>query len=364
MILNSKFIYYQIQKNWLGIFLALSTIFYIKGLTSKIFYQPVFILSIFVFIYFTFYLFKIYRINKKYIFYISLTFILFISMLFQIANGITYTNGIVNELGRIIFPFLLAISIFFILERNNELWNIFLNILIIMLLIDTLYRIFETGIYFPSLTNRYLIKTHGILFIDPNFTGYIAGTIFLLLAKFKNFRKVILKKIILLLVVFYSMSFAVWAGLFIVFLFAIIKRCFILKILSLFIIAIALLSLYNFVSNDGSFLTKIQILQLSYNFFTTESFVKVLIGIGHGNFASYFAETNHGAHNLIGISVEGGLLFLLVNIIFYFYLWINNENKLAIIFILSAGLVSMYPIAYMSPIYVLLFYNNTKRRFV
>jgi hypothetical protein len=37
-----------------------------------------------------------------------------------------------------------------------------------------------------------------------------------------------------------------------------------------------------------------------------------------------------------------------------------SSNRLSIIFILVAGIISMYPLAYMAPIYVLLFYSCKK----
>jgi hypothetical protein len=64
----------------------------------------------------------------------------------------------------------------------------------------------------------------------------------------------------------------------------------------------------------------------------------------------------HASHSILGLFVEGGIIFLLLSALFYSILAIQKENRVAIIFIIIAGL-SMYPIAYLAPLYCLLLIN-------
>lgn len=342
--------------------IAFSLIFYLKGLSSSVFLQPTIYFTGFL-ILFTFAYFSKNSNIKYRLFFIAM---IVIGMMFNLIIQhifIHHINGFLNEFGRVVFPYIATFVAFFTIKKlqSNLIWKGLIKITIILLLIETIYRILVSGVYIPSFENRYLIKGGGIMFIDSNFTGYVAGVIYLLLPKFKGIlNKVYIYRVILIFIILYSMSYSVFAGLFILLVIFFIQKFYILRIFGIIFLTIILYFLYDFISNDGSFLTKIEIINLAYEYVTSHNFFDLVIGIGHGNFAEYFDETSHGAHNFIGMSVEGGLIFLLINISVYYYFYKNKDNRRAIIFIVWTGIVSMYPMAYMSVVYVLLLFDKNK----
>jgi hypothetical protein len=272
-----------------------------------------------------------------------------------------HTFGFLNEFGRIVYPFLVCFIVFTISRTNKFSFEVYFLTLVFLLTIDTIYRLYIVNDALIPVQSRYEVKGGGLIYADSNFTAFIAGTLFFLADKYKKkLKKYVFIKTFLFVITVLSASFAAYAAFICTFFFKLVSsRKFITKIaiyilcILIFLLGLRYTQLISF--NDGSLKTKIQILKYFISYLEHSDKINLFFGVGFGNFR-YYNNYMHASHSMPGLFVEGGIILILMSAVFYSALAFQKENRVPIVFILVAAL-SMYPIAYLAPLYILLVTN-------
>lgn len=328
---------------------AMSSLFFIKGVVGSAILQP----AIYVFLLLgSIFLFQPRSIKENSIL-LSLSIFLILLLVIQ-SRLIGLHYGIINEVGRVVYPFLatfIMISIFDTAIKNKRLFlKYFVIIVTILLCLDLAFRLMQSGMIFPT-SNRYQLKVGGLIFIDSNFNGFLAACL-LLFVLFQNQIKFDSKlTFTLFFLALYSFSLAVYIGLFLVLLWKIVMRY---KILLPFMFAAfvgLVLYVYFLVEDDGSFQTKLEIFYFFIETYLSMPASSILFGIGSGNFIEY---TGRAAHSLFGLFTELGSLFVVVFLYFIYRALLNKETYVVLLFVGIVGFASIYPITYMTLIYFVL----------
>ena len=332
--------------------IVLSMLFYARGITSTPYLQPALLFFPILTLLATYILIKANRVNAKFI-YVSLV-LLCVGLIFLMQfNFLTFRYGIVNELGRHLYPLLilsLSILIYYKYVRDRKLFiTYFFYVATFLLAVDLFFRLMQNGTFLP-LVSRYDLKFGGLLFIDSNFNGVLSASL-LLLSIFKFYFISLRVKILLFFLVCYSFSLAVYLSLIIILILFFRQKSVIFRWGSVLFLPFIIFIIYDFIAEDGSFLTKVGIIQNSIVFITDFDVKYLLLGLGSGSFKDFF---DGASHNLFGIFTEMGLFYIFVFIASHLYLYSNVENRLVILFILIGGVVSLFPISYLSLVYFLL----------
>lgn len=259
--------------------------------------------------------------------------------------------SILNELGRLVLPLISVAVILSFLNGSMQLANLrsVVRLLIFLLLLDSLFRLYLNDGFLP-IANRYSLKFGGLLFVDANFNGWIAAILYLFRAHLMLSNR---DRIFLLYLILYSFSLAVYGGLAFTFIIRFVERAPENFRIFLYIFVIILGIILGLNINDGSFDTKVDIAINSFDIIYSASSDLLFFGLGSGNLKDYLG---HGSHTMIGIALEMGLVFVLL----WFLLLkkcfkYKEENKLPMFFIICTGLLSLWPVAYMSlPLFLFL----------
>lgn len=261
--------------------------------------------------------------------------------------------SIINELGRLLLPLISVAVVLGFLKGTIKLISLqkLARIFIFLLLVDCLYRLFLNGGIVPY-GSRYSLKFGGLLFVDANFNGWISAIIYLFRSRLGISKR---NRLILLFLIVYSFSLAVYGGLLLIWVIRYFRNTSFLIRLILSSIIVLLVAGFVVNTNDGSFMTKIDIATSSLGFISGASWDLLLFGLGSGNLKDFFG---HGSHTMFGIAAEMGLVFM----VFWFYILhksyrLREVNKYPIIFILFTGMFSLWPVAYMSLPLFLFFIN-------
>lgn len=328
---------------------AVASIFFVRGLTNFPFLQPVVFAILIIFLLYVY----------KPVFYLRLSillsfiiFLIFLILYQYVFVGLKY--GFANEIGRVLLPFIATFFMLLLFKKyvsnKKQFITKYIIYLTIFLFVDLVWRLLENGAIIP-VNHRYELKVGGLIFIDSNFSGFIAACLFL----FAYFNKLLdqrnLSFWLLLFIIVYSFSFSVYIAFILSVLFYLIYKAKALFIFFLPLFIFGLLILYHVISDDGSFLTKIVIFEFLVYEFLTSDLRTIFFGIGSGNFILYVGKASH---SLFGLFAELGIVFGLVFILFTLFLMYYKELKPLMLFIVIAGFVSMFPIAYMTPVYFLI----------
>lgn len=336
--------------------LSSSLIFYVRGVTNNPFFQPAIycgFVAFFVFIYY----FCV-RLRFSYLFLWLFFLVIFIAVLFIAqVNFIDFRYGMLNEIGRVLYPVVMLSVSVFICNKNDGLDLMLLRRVfawvVVFLVIDLLYRLYVNGGVIPKFS-RYDLKFGGLIFVDSNFSGVISGALLLLLGKYDISSRVI--RCLLLIVFLYSFSLAAYFAMaFALFLSVDFGR--VVNIVKPFLLSVMIFVGFFYISEDGSFLTKVEIINNVLDLYASGFSSVFLYGIGFGNFKEIYEGA---AHNLFGIFSEAGLIFAIVFLYLHYLLSRLKDNKSAVIFVLISGFVSLYPLAYLGAVYLFLIGKRKK----
>jgi len=338
---------------------ALSSQFYLKGLIGSSIFQPSILFFLFMCSFLSIRL-NILTINKGDILFASILLGFFFLLNFQLLYT-THHYGYINEFGRVIYPFLVTLVLILTFKKFKLNLSVFISTLAYILLLDVLYRLYINEAIFPF-QSRYDTKGGGFLYSDSNFSSYISGALFFLIKgrnhDLKNYK---LLRVLFFLESIWGLSLAAYAGFLAVWVREQLKRFKLISPSTLFIITTISVGYASFdlsmILTDGSLLTKIQIVAFLLEHVSNSDF-NYFSGIGFGNFRD-FTGYAHAAHSIFGIILEGGLFFTALMFILFWFFWRSPDNKTCILFMIVAGF-SMFPLAYLCPLYFLLF-NNRQR---
>lgn len=338
---------------------ALSSCFYLKGIFGQSFYQPTLLCALILLLFCVNY--KKLIIDDIFI-YIFINILLLVCLLLTQSIFVVHQYGIINEVGRVIYPIFVCLLVLMVSKTNKFDFEFYFYTILLLLIIDSIYRLYFVNDAFIPSNSRYEIKGGGLLYADSNFTGFISGSLFFLINRYRSkIKHYFCSKFLLFLITLLSASLASYVGFAFAFLyhFFISRELFIKTvILILFIlISIYITFIWGLHSNffeDGSLKTKIQIFNYFFSFLSDGNFLDILFGVGFGNFKIY-NHYPHAAHSIPGLFVDGGIFYMLLTLIFYVTSAIRKDNRAALFFMLIAGF-SMYPVAYLAPIFFLLLY--------
>ena len=335
--------------HWNYVLIAVSLLFYLRGVTNAPMLQPVFWSFIFLFIHFCSKLKKRGVLKSTSVFFLFIAFALSLQILLQ-DYFYTLRYGLLNEIARLVFPFICSVicaEYYFSLnhESKRKLLLFIGYIFVLIIWTDLLYRLFINSGIFPSVS-RYDLKFGGLVFSDSNFMGVIGVILYFYSKLFLLSNRVIYISSVVFMV--YSFSFAVYFAILLFLIWSYLSNT--LRLLSLVASIIAIPSAFGVLSLDGSFALKLEIAKSFLAFLGEADFHQLLFGLGYGNFKSIFGG---GSHSLFGLTVEGGLLFFVIfSSLLYFGARFCSGYLFGSIFVI--GLFSLFPIAYFSLLWFLL----------
>jgi hypothetical protein len=347
----------KILKAFLSIFIAAACVFYLRGVVFQGYLHP----ALFITLGLSVPLLIINRVNRSQCLLLFTSFACAIFVVFQYVNG-TLKYGPINEIGRFAFPFFAAFVCLTYAKSSSASMSVVLVAVIILLITDSLYRIcFVNNPTALFAADRYLIKGGGLLFMDSNFCAVIAGCVFLQLRNYlHNKQNIYMLGFLLLLVLLVSKSLGVWFSLGLVLLFqrqivrtSSLAYVFVAAILVLLLITSATYSLLvgDFLGEiDASLFTKFKIVLDGLGALDGR-LDRLFFGIGLGNLVEF---TSWGSHNLFGLFVELGVIGFAILIFPLVMAWRDSSNRTTIAFLLIGGM-SLFPMTYLSIVYLLLF---------
>lgn len=338
---------------------------YFKGLIGNPTLSPVFlafVASIFISLHKL--NFKSFSIKGYYACYF-LMFLLSVVLIFLQYYFFDLKFGVLNEMVRIAFPWLFSVLFHFaFINSADRAWKLFYSYSVI-LFISSVLRVIST--IASGNIQFYDFKYDSFLFLDSNFEGFVAFCILLLSFDFKfNSNRRNSLNFILLTVCLLSFSRAIWIALFF---YASIRGFFKLSFRAKIIVqALLLLPIYYLIelylddiTSDGSLLTKVDIITNIFGEYISQSSAfSLLIGIGSGGMIDLF---DRESHNLFGLTVELGLIYMPIYTIVFFTLVYRVTNHLVAFSILFPSLISLFPIAYTTSLLVFVLclkYNNNQ----
>ncbi|MEQ8688371.1 MAG: hypothetical protein RIE86_23910 [Imperialibacter sp.] len=280
--------------------------------------------------------------------------------------------GLANEIGRVVFPpiyFFVCYTIFkrYPKDKVNEYFLFFVKSGVVLMSIETLIRIFVIFPRMLGLTSLFYALKPSLFFMDSNFTGFILVTYLSLVYYYRfNFKKEVFKNDILIIsiLILMTMSRSSIAAAFIIYFYAYFLRVGKLTKMTILILGVSIISiLIPIVAKDGSFKTKIKIMGY-FGDWIASSTEKLLFGIGSGNMSLAY---NVGSHNLVGLTIELGFVWLAIYLGMFFCAWYSIGKS--IIWLLMpmfvAGALSLYPITYTGVVFIgfvfMILLNSFKR---
>lgn len=344
--------------------------FFLLGINRYL--SPVYFVFLFL-LFFT--LIYLHKISKKSLLFFCLTTIP--TTLIIIGQNFTYDlkHGVINEIGRHIVPLLytsLLLSLSEKYDTNNleRLAHRFIKFNVYLLSFEGFFRIVKSVLSGAG-GSFYDYKGNSILFPDSNFVGLQIVGLYLFIELF--FKKNIYTKykIVLLILLFLTFSRTAYLILLPFLIWNLWKKIHLLfKILITAVggagFVIALIKIYNDITEDGSFKTKVEIYEKFIELFIDDlNSTTFFLGIGSGNI---IYSINRASHNIFGLTFEMGILWLIIFIGAFFYLGnLSGKKGLLYVFIIMiSGIVSLLPITYMTfhyTILVLLYLNHKKCNF-
>ena len=343
-------------------FLLTVNIGYITGVGLSPLIQPAYYL---IFLFFLLYFTKT-AINLRNSYFItSLVMGIFVSALifFQyFALNVDVVRGLIR-FALPFFTFATSILLYEVLEKKDKevFFRNLLKFMFYLLCLDLVWRLsLNLNGLSGGLSSRYVVKSGGLIFYDSNFNGFFAG-LFYIAAKGKAPKFVSRGFIFLALC---SASLATYGGLIIYAIFMQSAKFLGTTLNSLIFLAcvfIVTFSTIHLTGYDGSLDTKLDMV-IDFSEFFNSIGSSQLLGIGFGNYQEVMVS-RHSAHNLLSQFIEGGLLYMLAIVIFYFYLFKGRPGALSVFpYIFSVGMFSFYPVIYSSLIFFFLYVSFQHRR--
>jgi len=337
---------HKVNYQALGILFSFASLFYLRGINSSTLTQPVLLGFGFILIVSIYKFTIVSRFKALHLLLLQSAIILFLVLVYQ-HYSVGLSKGILNETGRLVFPVItgfLIIVIFDMLPDQGKKVSTayFIGTCMLLLGADLLVRLIENGTFFPSLS-RYEIKRGGLIFVDSNFNGFIAFLFYVETAKI-NYRF----RWVFLIFAIWSVSIAVYLCVILHFVISFGKKYKFTSFASYIILIISLVLFSNLIFEDGSFQTKLEIINVASKGVFHHSLIS---GVGFGNFNTVF-DIRHPSHNLFGLFAEGGILFILSLLIIFFWLY-RNGARLTIFYSLVIGAISLFPVAYLACYYIL-----------
>lgn len=338
----------------------LASTFFTRGLTNNPLLQGHLIFFVISAFFVFLYLLKTQKISPKSLVIIICGFIVFLHITFQYFV-LELNIKIINELGRLVIP-ILTLAIYMITLENTSRPKILIRFFIIITIaffsIDFILRMSQVN----DLMSRYSVKRGGFLFTDSNFTGYFASSFILLFKEYKVLFSKAARKLIILSFIIILASTGSLAAYFMLGVGLVLRAC--IKSKKLYVLFSALISiivlffadLMSVLISDGSFNTKIKIITDAILLIKNVSFVELMLGQGSGLFAQVTAG-KYPSHNLLGIFVEMGMLFLMVQFVIYYKLLKNSPVACYNLFFSSllVSMISLYPISYIAIQWILIY---------
>lgn len=349
---------YISNEKLITLFFLFSSLFFVG--INEYFIPSLYCLCIFLFLFLFFDCnFKNTILKSKY-FFICMFYTLSLFLILLIQNYLfDLKNGFLNEFARHIPPIL----IFFIcgdliknynLQKTVSLCKKFLFFNIFMYCIECITRILISIMKYGFFSSFYNYKRDSIFFADSNFVALNLVVLLIWIDQIKFLqndflcsRSVKIIKFLMIILLFLTLSRTAYIIYVLYLVFNLFlyyrKKRFLLYVIYSFIIFL-LPSTVFYIINDGSFNTKIDILFGFINFMSIESF---FIGIGSGNAIDYLQMTSH---NIFGLTLEMGFIWFLLMVSLFVYI-IKQGKKYAFLVsfpIIISGIVSLFPIAYLS----------------
>lgn len=303
------------------------------------------------------------KVKKDFFYPISISLLFFLLVTYQVQH-IDLKYGALNEYFRHVFPWIFAsVGFLFWYQRSQvEIEKIFVGFAWILVL-SSISRILYSFIFVGS--GFYSLKYSSIFYPDSNFEGFL-GLVFYLMASRSKSENFYSARWLFLVVCLLSLSRAVWIVLALYFLKTMWfkQRRHIQAILLLILLFPMLYFMYFFINTvkvDGSFITKLELIQVIFvSFAKTVWLDELLFGIGSGNLIDFYGRESH---NLFGLTVEMGLVWLTVYVIAFVYVLKKCLSSVDILFVFLPACISLFPVAYMGPVF-LGCYLLDKRRYI
>lgn len=175
----------------------------------------------------------------------------------------------------------------------------------------------------------YAYKFRSIMYVDSNFVGVFVLCLYFLCSYLNKKRKYIkYLKIILFILAVLSLSRAVIVTIiFYELLFLLIKKYGVLRVIiffSVFILGFLISVLYYF-KDDASFMTKFNIISITFDYLEKADLKNILLGVGMANAKDYL---NIGSHNLfVTIFLDSGLLGFIFYLLMLIQIVIKTNYK-------------------------------------
>lgn len=248
---------------------------------------------------------------------------------FMIVNG--EFNTILNVLISLIY-FFMTLQLIYNLssEKLYKISNKFIFFSILVLIVEMTLRILNptyeiNGQYLTGNVEFYAYKMNSFLYQDSNYVGaYIVSLFFFAfyLDGIRPHKKYKIAMLILFLLCVFTFSRASILTIILFFpFFWTLKKLKTIKFSILFIIVLIpiIMFLYNIENvflNDGSFISKLGIIELTLNHIRNSDLSTILLGVGFGNSHYYLGI---GAHNIfVTYLIESGI----IGISFLVILWV------------------------------------------
>ena len=351
----------MIKKNTYLLYVyMISSIIYFNGLIKYPQLSPAIIIGVlFVILYFIVNLINKNRYFNIWVFIFLICFISSLGFITYQFKTLEMVSNYFNEIGRITLPFFIPIGCFYFLgkTRLNDISKVIFVVSVIFF-INALVRLFISSGF-----DLYSLKS-SVFFADSNYDGYLSLLLYMLISSSSLINKTVIKRILFLSCIL-SFSRSVWIGIFV---YEFIRLSYKYKWLIYVwgaLVPLLLGYMYNIyldITTDGSYITKFEIINM-FNLWLNNNGSNVFLGVGSGNIMTIFPR---GSHNIFGLSVELGVLFISVYLIFVFLFCKSfvKDYFLVLFVILLTGGVSFYPIAYMQIFFIFSILLSEKNRVI
>lgn len=290
---------------------------------SQLIFSPIYILSAIGLI---FYL--IYLLHRPYFLFDTISIYVFLILIINCVSQF-YFKSQFNVIAGFIF------SLFLLIIVQNTFRNLNINQIInlskkmficstVIFALDTIYRFTAPAPLFIHNDDFwfYKYKTNSIMYGDSNFVGLnilILLSFYHYLKKYYNYKQKPIYYILLcLLILTFSRASIISYGLLIIFLNVGKRFKYIVVLLSLAI-------LWRIFSSDGSFISKLFIIDVFYSYYSNASYSEKLLGVGFGNSINVIGI---GAHNLIvGYLLETGFITFLLLLLLWYSLTLKSSYR-------------------------------------
>jgi hypothetical protein len=295
--------------------------------------------------------------------YVSFAFIFYqvfaVGLLLAQITLFDLNYGLANELGRVVFPPTYFFICYTILRRYspskvNDYFIFFVKAGVALMALETAIRFFLIVPMMLSRTSTFYAFKPSLFFMDSNFTGFILVTYLSMVYYYRfKFNREVFKRDVLVIsfLTLATLSRASIFSAFVVYFYAyFLNAGRVIKMLIITFGVGVVAILIPIVSQDGSFKTKIKIVEF-FNDWLTSPKENLLFGLGSGNMSLTYKM---GSHNLIGLTIEMGFIWLAIYIGVFLCAW-YKIGKSAIWLLMPmfvAGTISLYPITYTGVVFI------------